>query len=222
MNAKNFARQSMMWGYAVESWDRLGVLAMIAGGTLGMIALFLSLASAYILYRVADRSQHQLALETRESAERIARLNNETELLKAANLALQKRVGPRVLTKEQQQSIESVATTPFKVDFAFSASTDEDFSLALAISEPLIAAGWEWVDWPPPAMPLPNNRAIGRVMLNGIEVRGLNPKLTGMTKALVEAMRPMELGDVRESPDNASPQNQDAPMMIEIMIGPRR
>ena len=212
----------MMWGYAVKFWGLVWRFGDYRGWNARYDSAVLLLASAYILYRVAHRSQHQLALETRELAVRIARLNNETELLKAANLALQKRVGPRVLTKEQQQSIESVATTPFKVDFAFSASTDEDFSLALTISEPLIAAGWEWVDWPPPAMPLPNNRAIGRVMLNGIEVRTLNPKLTGMTKALVEAMKPMELGDVRESPDNASPQNQDAPMMIEIMIGPRR
>jgi hypothetical protein len=47
----------MLWGYAVESWDRLGVWAMIAGGTLGIIALFLSLVSANVLYRVADISQ---------------------------------------------------------------------------------------------------------------------------------------------------------------------
>jgi hypothetical protein len=96
MNAKNAARdQSMLWGYAVEAWDRFGVWSMIAGGSLGIIALFLSLASAYVLYRVADVSQHDLVSETKAAAERIATLNNDTERLKADNLALQTVLLPR-------------------------------------------------------------------------------------------------------------------------------
>jgi len=70
---------------------------MGGGLVLGILALFLSFVSAYMLYRVADASQSELLSVTRASSERIAELNNQTERLKAENLELQRIMQPRRL-----------------------------------------------------------------------------------------------------------------------------
>jgi hypothetical protein len=96
VTAKKIARdQSMLWGYSIETWDRVGVWTMIGGAAIGIVALFISFVSAYVLYRVADVAQAQLVSESKTSAERIALLNNETERLRADNLALQTVLLPR-------------------------------------------------------------------------------------------------------------------------------
>jgi hypothetical protein len=101
-DANNASDHSLLWGYAVELWDRIGIWALVIGAALGVMALLLTAASAYILYRVADRAQTALSVESRNSAERIARsderiaaLNNETARLQADNLALQRVMMPR-------------------------------------------------------------------------------------------------------------------------------
>jgi hypothetical protein len=85
----------MLWGYSLDVWDRAGVVLMFIGAGLGVIALLLSLASAYVLYEVADAAQKQTAKEARSSGEKIAVLNNETARLTADNLALQTVMLPR-------------------------------------------------------------------------------------------------------------------------------
>ncbi len=87
--------QSLLWGYGVEFWDRVGIWALVVGAILGVAALLITAASAYILYRVADKAEMELAKESKSSAERIAELNNETEKLKGDNLALQTVMLPR-------------------------------------------------------------------------------------------------------------------------------
>src|ERR1700682_847901 len=67
----NASDHSLLWGYAVEFWDRVGIWSLIAGAILGVIALLLTAASAYVLYRVADIAQVELVSETKRSAERI-------------------------------------------------------------------------------------------------------------------------------------------------------
>jgi hypothetical protein len=101
-DANNASDHSLLWGYAVELWDRIGIWALVIGAVLGVVALLLTAASAYILYRVADNAQTALSVESRSSAERIARsderiaaLNNETARLQADNLALQRVMMPR-------------------------------------------------------------------------------------------------------------------------------
>jgi hypothetical protein len=96
MNTKNPTRdQSMLWGYSIEFLDRVGIVSMIVGAGLGVCGLIVSLVSAYLLYRVADVAQKDLANESRVSAERVAGLNNETARLQAENLALQTVLLPR-------------------------------------------------------------------------------------------------------------------------------
>jgi hypothetical protein len=117
------------------------------------------------------------------------------------------------------------APLTFKVEFAFAATpTDEEISLAIAISDSLIAAGWKWVDWPGmagPAVMLPHNPSIGRTILNGIEIFPFNPRLVGAANTLVDVLKPLELGEVRRESANEVSQDQNAPMIIAIMIGPR-
>jgi hypothetical protein len=71
-------QSSLLWGYSLPFWDWIGVKALIGGVILGVIALLLTAASAYILYRVADEAQIALAKESKRSSERIAELHNET------------------------------------------------------------------------------------------------------------------------------------------------
>ena len=87
--------QSLLWGYGVQFWDRVAIWALVVGAILGVAALLITAASAYILYRVADKAEMELAKKSKSSAEQIAELNNETEKLKGDNLALQTVMLPR-------------------------------------------------------------------------------------------------------------------------------
>src|ERR1700730_8520090 len=88
--------QSMFWGHDIAFWDWWGIRLMFGGAILGTAALLVSLASAYVLYRVADIAQANLLsttkglgveIETQKS--RAAEFEAQTEKLKAANLALE-------------------------------------------------------------------------------------------------------------------------------------
>jgi len=90
---------------------------MFAGAGFGLGALIVSLASAYILYKVADAAQTALESQSREDGKRIALLTNETQRLTADNLFLEKLIQPRRIPP--YASLEAVATFPDKpkVDF---------------------------------------------------------------------------------------------------------
>jgi len=75
----NTSAHSLLWGHAIEFWDWFGIRALIWGAALGVIALLLTAASAYILYRVADVAQKDLEEVSRVSAERIAANEAETK-----------------------------------------------------------------------------------------------------------------------------------------------
>jgi hypothetical protein len=85
----------MLWGSPIEFWDLWGVRLLVIGAVVGVGGLVLSAFSAYVLYRVADIAQKDLASETHASAERVAGLNNDTARLTADNLALQTVLLPR-------------------------------------------------------------------------------------------------------------------------------
>jgi hypothetical protein len=72
-----------------------GCLSYPCRTPLGVIELLVSLASAYVLYQVADTAQKNLESSGQQSARSIALLNNETEHLKSDNLALQTVLLPR-------------------------------------------------------------------------------------------------------------------------------
>jgi hypothetical protein len=110
--------QSMFWGHDLAFWDWWGIRLMFGGAILGTAALLVSLASAYVLYRVADIAQANLLsttkglgveIETQKS--RAAEFEAQTEKLKAANLALEAQIQPRRLTGEDSRKISGVLAT---------------------------------------------------------------------------------------------------------------
>lgn len=68
---KNMSDQSMLWGVPLAVLDLWGVRLMFAGFFVGALALAISLASAFILYRVADTSQKDLERGARESKDEL-------------------------------------------------------------------------------------------------------------------------------------------------------
>jgi hypothetical protein len=73
MNVKKaMTDQSMLWGYNVSFWDVWGLRLMFIGAALGAVALGLSLASSFVLYKVADKVQS-------ESDQKIAEANARAE-----------------------------------------------------------------------------------------------------------------------------------------------
>src|SRR4051794_28190618 len=89
--------QPMLWGYPLAFWDSLGFWLMIAGAAVGGFALLVTLASSIILYRVTNEQQGQIASEARASAERTARLENETTVARLRYEQLKKEVAWREL-----------------------------------------------------------------------------------------------------------------------------
>ena len=49
--------QSMLWGSPASVWDLWGLRLMFVGAVLGAAALAVSLASSFVLYKVADKVQ---------------------------------------------------------------------------------------------------------------------------------------------------------------------
>lgn len=102
----------MLWGYPLEILDSWGLRLMFGGALIGALALLVSLASAYLLYRVADKAQselqlktsaHDVEIETQKS--RTAAFERETAIAKlelgrldADNLAMQTSLRPRRLS----------------------------------------------------------------------------------------------------------------------------
>ena len=74
----NASDHSLLWGYPIEIWDSWGLRALVWGAVLGVVALLLTAASAYVLYRVADVAQKGLETESKSSAEKIAELTART------------------------------------------------------------------------------------------------------------------------------------------------
>ena len=154
----NASDHSLLWGYPIEFWDRIGIRSLIWGAVLGVIALLLTAASAYILYRVADVAQKDLEDETKSSTERIAELSTQSEELRKATaeanaraaeaqLELEKYKTPRRLDDAQSGRIKSVASkfpgTPFDVTVNLESEPE---SFAAQIGEVLVSAGWIWKD----------------------------------------------------------------------------
>src|SRR5262249_22650653 len=59
------ADQSALWGSSLEHWDTIGVRLMMVGGALGFLALGVSLASSFVLWKVAGVAQEKLEEKVR-------------------------------------------------------------------------------------------------------------------------------------------------------------
>ena len=157
-DANNASDPSLLWGYPLEFWDRIGIRALIWGAVLGVVALLLTAASAYILYRVADEAQVALKTEQSDSNERIGRLSVQAEQLRKdtaealktaeqerlARIKIEERLAPRRLTLEQRQSVIR-KLKPFagqRINFNFPPGDAEVASIAETVFGIIQASGW--------------------------------------------------------------------------------
>lgn len=81
---KAMTDQSMLWGSPVSFWDLWGLRLMFAGGLLGILALAASLASSFVLYRVADRVQVESDQRIAEAQADAAKANEHAKALEKA------------------------------------------------------------------------------------------------------------------------------------------
>ncbi len=151
-DANNASDHSLLWGYPLEFWDRLGIWALVVGAVLGVVALLLTAASAYILYRVADEAQIALKSGHDSANEKIAVLTLETakanekaEQERLERIKLEIKIAPRLLTHQQQGALtERLKQFPNQRGFiTTSPMTTESEWFMRVLTAPLKSAGWE-------------------------------------------------------------------------------
>ena len=134
--ATNSAKdQSMLWGSPIEFWDLWGVRLLFIGALIGVGGLVLSALSAYVLYRVADVSQKDLASETSRATTElgkakaeIAKANEKTAALELERLRMLKELEWRHLSAEQAVEIGAVLKEAFPTRLVIvSLDTDREF-----------------------------------------------------------------------------------------------
>jgi hypothetical protein len=69
---KAMSDQSALWGASLEFWDKRGVILMIVGGALGFLALGATVASSFILWKVAGLAQSDLEKVSRAHEKELA------------------------------------------------------------------------------------------------------------------------------------------------------
>ena len=143
----NASDHSLLWGYALEFWDRLGIWSLIAGAIVGVVALLLTAASAYILYRVADVAQVELSAETKRSSERIeaaqadiakanARIAEADARTKEAELELRKQIAPRALGPKFTEAIRGQPGCPVLISYVPDAGDTYNLAMQLHLMLP--------------------------------------------------------------------------------------
>jgi hypothetical protein len=144
---KTMSDQSGLWGATLEYWDKRGVWLMILGGGLGFAALGATVASSFILWKVAGVAQSDLETKTRDHDKELGtqrstadKLKKETEELRAKNLAFEKALVPRNV----EQNLAAQALKEFKglSDLVLSSNDPEARRTAGQIRWLLRQAGW--------------------------------------------------------------------------------
>jgi hypothetical protein len=163
----------MPFGWSIEFADWLGVRFMFAGAGLGVLALVVSLVSAYLLYKVADVAQKELASATRASAERVAELSAEAEAAKAGRKAtelelekLKKKTGPRIIDIAKfREAIQGVSAP--KVLRIWTSDEASDGPLV----ESQLAIIFSGLNWPVTSRsPIPPNDDFLRMIKRGMRM----------------------------------------------------
>jgi hypothetical protein len=96
-----------MWPFSEMSLTAATLVGTIANWVL-LTSLLAGVLSTFVIVKTSDVKEEHWAEDRKQSAERIAGLNNETERLKVDNLRLQAQLAPRSLTKEQFDEIQSL------------------------------------------------------------------------------------------------------------------
>lgn len=101
MATKTTTGESMLWGSPIEFWDLWGVRLLFIGAVVGVGGLVLSALSAYVLYRVADVAQKDLAAETSRAATELAQAQADIEKSKAESAHANERIAELSTQAEQ-------------------------------------------------------------------------------------------------------------------------
>jgi hypothetical protein len=138
-----------MWPFSEMSLSGATVLGTIANWIL-LASLLAGVLSTFIIVKASDVKEEHWAEDRRQSNERIATLNNDTERLKADNLALQTVMLPRhvglIGLDEKPPAIkwfagmEAFAGTEISIQFS---SEPEARNLANEIAIVLTKFGWK-------------------------------------------------------------------------------
>jgi hypothetical protein len=133
----------MLWGQPIAYWDLWGLRAMFLGAGLGFTALVVSLASSYILYRVADVAQAKLTTTVAEAEVKIVKARQEAA---ETTLAFEMYKSPRQLNGSQQSQIAKAASAFPDTPYNFSISMEkESIDLMEQIAFALNAGKWRRV-----------------------------------------------------------------------------
>jgi hypothetical protein len=160
---------STLWGQAIQFWDVWGVRAMIVGAVFGFLALAATLFSSFVLYRVADKAQVELATKTQSLGVDVAAANEgaakasaaaatanerakelETNLVQArrelekektARLVILRQIGPREMTNEQTEKFSRAVKGKVKEIWVFTLTDAESNLYAYSIMEALRRGG---------------------------------------------------------------------------------
>ncbi len=221
--------QAVLWGLAIDFWDKWGFRLMLIGAASGAITLVVSVLSSVILYHVSDFAQKELERETSrlsveaEIARRDIAVANERAL--RAELELAKFKAPRVITPDQQvalvKRLEVFAGTPFVLAILHE---PEPQSLMGQIERLLIEANWKQQDWSGGALQLdrPGKLNVGLVSAADVVVQldkkhipAWMPAVTEIVVGLLQAGITTRL----ETGDLPTDRNIDA---VNIIVGKKQ
>jgi hypothetical protein len=141
----------MLWGYPLEFWDWLGIRFMFGGALIGVLALFPSLISAYVLYRVADIAQSELqsktstlGVEISSARERAATLEKEAADARSETERLKQVVAWRTIAPVDALKLENALVgKPGAVNLRFMDGDPEALFLTIQFSQILSKAHWQ-------------------------------------------------------------------------------
>jgi len=193
MNEDAMSDQSTLWGATLEHWDKRGVWLMIAGGVLGFVALGATLASSFVLWRVAGVAQTELEsktssmnVELERQKTKTSEFEKEAELLKIgvadanaradeARLELEKFKTPRDFPTEKQAVLTGKMRkfSNIRFDTGVAAPDPEHLFLLKQITEALKEAGWANVAWQGPGLTIGDQNsaaAVGLASVAGVAI----------------------------------------------------
>lgn len=192
--ANNAGDHSLLWGYPLEFWDRIGLVSLVAGAIVGVVALLLTAASAYILYRVADTAQIELASETKRGSERLAELTVQAEQLRKDTAEAQAKTKQAEVDLEQLRKLSERRTLINRDGFieALKGKPKEPTEiwylreapdarwLADSFASALLEAGWGFT----PTKPIPDlDPSSDEYLRGGTNVTAAGGQATGITVA---------------------------------------
>jgi len=194
----NAAWWAWLWS-EIEHWAFLGVVVALA---IEFAALRLAAPHKKILEDAKDAEMSRLAVQASGNAAMAAdatnRANRARKEAAEAQLALVKFRTPRRLSVEQKNVVAEAAKAFGNMKLVLMvANDDEPLNLGIDIADVLKSAGWEWLPYPGVGIGPGEKPLVGVSVLHHIEIHVFDPALKEPATALAEALKAVELEDVR-------------------------